>query len=91
MSLVTFIVDVLERPRRRGARTPERTLLRAVAAQRAGGDADPLAGLRLVPHLVLAARRGVGGQPLTQRETADLLGLDLELVARIEREHAGRA
>ncbi len=91
MNLVTFIVDVLERPRRRGAATPEGTLLRAVAAQRGGADGDPHARLALVPHLVLAARRGEGGQPLTQRETADLLGLDLELVARIEREHAGGA
>ncbi len=91
MSLVTFIVDGLERPRRRGATTPETALLRAVAAQRAGGDADPLAGLRLVPHLVLAARRGVGGRPLTEQETADLLGLPLELVVTLEREHAGRA
>ncbi len=37
MSLVTFIVDVLDRPRRRRAATPEQDLLRAVAAQRAGG------------------------------------------------------
>ena len=90
MSLTTFIVDVLGRTRRRPAATREQTLLRAVAAQRAGEDASPLARLGLVPHLVTAARWGMGVQALTLEETADLLGLDRELVRVIEHDSARR-
>ena len=90
MSLTTFIVDLLERPRRRRAPTREQTLLRTVAAQRTGREPSPLAGLGLVAHLVSAARWGVGVQPLTLEETAEVLGLDRELVRAIERDSATR-
>ena len=88
MSLTTFIVDALERPRRRRRRAadPEQALLRAVAAQRSGRESSPLASLGLVPHLVIAARQGVGVRPLTLEETADLLGIDRELVRAIEQD-----
>ena len=91
MSLITLIVDVLGPSRRRSAATREQTLLRTVAAQRTSKDSDPLASLALVPHLVTAARRGLGVPPLTVEETADMLGLDRELVRVIERDSSHRA